>query len=360
MDKEKVSLICFGDYLLEDSFVYSSSFKDFKNLFKNRDAITFNLETTVSDKNGEKLDKAFNFKTPSKNLFNFNENVNKDVICNIANNHIMDFGEQCFYDTINNLTEAKISFTGVSTSLKIQEGISFEKINNVDIAFIGGYSNCNIATSNNAKLTNIDENLYKKVEYAKRKAKYVIVHLHWGEELSLCHSPKQVDIAHKLVDSGANLILGHHPHVIQGIEKYNGAVIAYSLGNFQMMTYDYDYNSKFGIMLDVEFKDSKIDFKVIPLYIFDRDPIIISDHNSVEYNHYLKIKSKNEYFIENNNWFVYLLHACKPFMIDSNKAWKLRKEKGEKKLLLKKVKWFFSKRTIVMSIFWVISFLKKN
>lgn len=356
MSEKKISLLCFGDYLLEESFEESGGYEGFMKLFNDRDAITFNLETSVSDRSGKKADKAFNFKAPLKNLYNFNEKLNKDVICNIANNHILDYGEECFHETINNLKENKISYTGVSKSLETHDGVLIKKINGENIAFIGGYSTHNIETSEKVRLTNIDENIFKKVEYAKSKAKYVVIHLHWGEELSLCQTPKQVRIAHKLVDSGADLIIGHHPHVIQGIENYKGSVIAYSLGNFQMMTYDYDYNSKFGIMLDIELKESKIDFKVIPLYIAYRNPSIISDLDSAEYNYYLKIKLKNQYFMENNNWFVYLLHACRPFMIDSNKAWGIRKEKGEKKIFIKKIKWFFSKRTFIMSMFWIVNF----
>ena len=57
--------------------------------------------------------------------------------------------------------------------------------------------------------------------------------LHWGIEKAFYPSPKQVALAHKLIDSGATIILGHHPHVIQGIENYKSGLIAYSLGNFQ-------------------------------------------------------------------------------------------------------------------------------
>ena len=80
-----------------------------------------------------------------------------------------------------------------------------------------------------------------------------IVCIHWGHEFSEYPSPEQIDLAHRLVDSGAGAILGHHPHVVQGVESYKGAVIAYSLGNF---VFDMNWNEKTrsAFILKIEFR----------------------------------------------------------------------------------------------------------
>jgi len=76
------------------------------------------------------------------------------------------------------------------------------------------------------------ELMTREVAKASARADVVLVTLHWGDEFIEYPSPDQVAMAHALVDAGADVIIGHHPHIVQGIERYNGAVIAYSLGNF--------------------------------------------------------------------------------------------------------------------------------
>lgn len=129
MNKE-VNLICFGDCLLEDDFVYSNNKDEFIKLFNEHDILTFNIETTISDKVGKPSAKAFTFKSPVKNIETFAKNINSEIVCHIGNNHIMDFGVDCFYDTITNLEKNNISFTGFSKDLSIGEGITFKHIKN--------------------------------------------------------------------------------------------------------------------------------------------------------------------------------------------------------------------------------------
>jgi poly-gamma-glutamate synthesis protein (capsule biosynthesis protein) len=74
--------------------------------------------------------------------------------------------------------------------------------------------------------------ILEDVRALKARTDYVVVNFHWGEELATQPDPEQMRFAHQVVDAGADLIVGHHPHVLQGIELYRGATIAYSLGNF--------------------------------------------------------------------------------------------------------------------------------
>ena len=75
-------------------------------------------------------------------------------------------------------------------------------------------------------------NVKETLEELKKDVDVIVVSLHWGTEYAKSPSSAQIEIAHQIIDWGADLILGHHPHVIQKIEEYNGGVIVYSLGNF--------------------------------------------------------------------------------------------------------------------------------
>jgi poly-gamma-glutamate synthesis protein (capsule biosynthesis protein) len=74
--------------------------------------------------------------------------------------------------------------------------------------------------------------IVEDVKKLKKSVDYVVVNFHWGVERAALPDDWQVTLARRVVDAGADLIIGHHPHVLQGIERYNGSVIAYSLGNF--------------------------------------------------------------------------------------------------------------------------------
>jgi hypothetical protein len=88
-----------------------------------------------------------------------------------------------------------------------------------------------------------------------------IVSLHWGDEFVPLPSPYQQQLAHRLVDGGANLILGHHPHVLQLVEEYKGALIAYSLGNF-IFDQRWGPEVETGVILDVELSPAIQDWKL--------------------------------------------------------------------------------------------------
>jgi poly-gamma-glutamate synthesis protein (capsule biosynthesis protein) len=90
--------------------------------------------------------------------------------------------------------------------------------------------------------------------------------MHWGNEYVDRPSPDQIRLAHKIIDSGANMILGHHPHVLQGVEKYHNGVIAYSLGNFIFDMWQ-DKMKKSMILQCILSKQGVCNVEVIPVYI---------------------------------------------------------------------------------------------
>lgn len=139
-------------------------------------------------------------------------------ICNLANNHIYDCGDAGFRDTVNLLNEHGIKFCGEGYSEIID-------VRGMKIGFLG-YA----AWSDNDALR---ERITTDIHTLRNDgAEIVIVEFHWGRELAHISDAYQNSLAHFTADSGANIIVGAHPHVMQGIENYNGKIIAYSLGNF--------------------------------------------------------------------------------------------------------------------------------
>lgn len=143
----------------------------------------------------------------------------------IANNHTFDKGESAFAETQKYLNEAGIVQFGhprEASNLYVKA----EKINDIGIVWIG----LNEAVS---KYFDLEEAVALIIEIQKLYSDYqIIVNIHWGIEYKNSSNDFQKKIAHDLIDNGADLIIGHHPHTVQEIENYKGKLIIYSLGNF--------------------------------------------------------------------------------------------------------------------------------
>ncbi|GAA0071987.1 CapA family protein [Clostridium sardiniense] len=234
--KEEILLTAAGDFTLgtDDSFDkatslpaavsasgnnYSYLLKNVKDIFEGDDYTLVNLETTFTNSTN-KLDKGhaiqFHFKGPSEFAKILTSSSIEGVT--IANNHIYDYGKQGFNDTVNTLKNNKVDITG--------EGYVIEKeIKGIKFGFLG-YQ----AWDNGQK---IKDKISKDIKILKDKGTQVIIpYFHWGIEKDSKPSEYQIDLAHFAIDSGASMVLGSHPHVIQTLENYKGKLIAYSLSNF--------------------------------------------------------------------------------------------------------------------------------
>lgn len=189
-------------------------FSNVSAIFKNDDITVANLETTFTTAN-KKADKTFRFKGSPEYAKAFVLGSIEGV--NISNNHIYDYLEQGFEDTKATLTNVSVAYFGEGNSW-IKE-VKGQKIGFV--GYLGFY---------------YDESLLYQIASDIKKLKEqgctVVASFHWGVEGSYYPDDEQVLLAHHAIDSGADFVLGHHPHVIQGIENYNGRFIVYSMGNF--------------------------------------------------------------------------------------------------------------------------------
>lgn len=210
-------------------------FGNIKPFFDKADILFGNFESTLTDYPESAKDTSqnmtFAFRTPPVYAQMFKD-LGFDIL-NVANNHSMDFGEPGFSDTIKNIEQAGIKAIGQ------KDQILYKTVNGVSMAFIGfSYLPYHNAMQDLERAGAL-------VREAKQQAKIVVVSVHAGAEGSdQTHVNNQTEyffgedrgnsvaFAHALVDQGADLILGHGPHVPRAIEQYQGKLIAYSLGNF--------------------------------------------------------------------------------------------------------------------------------
>ena len=189
--------------------------KKVKKVFSKDDLTIVNLEGTLTNSTNRAV-KTFTFKGKKS----YTEILTKGSVeaVTIANNHTMDFGNQGFKDTKKAVRDAGIKCFGY-------DDISYKTIKGEKIAMIG----VNALPSQGKKDSYVKQ-LIKKAK--KKKPDLIIIYFHWGIEGDARPNSTQTHLAHKSIDWGADLVLGSHPHVLQGIEKYKGRYIVYSFGNF--------------------------------------------------------------------------------------------------------------------------------
>jgi len=143
---------------------------------------------------------------------------------NLANNHIFDYGEEGLEKTLYFLDKNNIPYCGINHK--------FFKYKNYKILGFCSLVTNPVVSSNNYRLNILEEIDFEYLKKLKKDNSYLILILHWGLEEFLMPRFEDVILAHKLIDIGVDLIIGHHPHVIQPVEIYKNKYIFYSLGNF--------------------------------------------------------------------------------------------------------------------------------
>lgn len=182
-------------------------------VFSQDDITIVNFEGTLTN-SAKRARKTFTFKGPKK-YASILKKGSVEVV-NLANNHSKDFGKTSFTDTQKTMKANKIGYCYNTT-------INYQTVKGVKTAFLG-FNALEKVTKKQVK---------SAIAQAKnKKAKIIIVSFHWGIERKYYPNTKQKSLGHYAIDCGASLVLGHHPHVLQGIEQYKGRYIVYSLGNF--------------------------------------------------------------------------------------------------------------------------------
>jgi len=205
-------------------------------VFRDADLAMINLESPFSRLGAPQEGKDFAFRSNPDDLGYLRDILGIDVV-SLANNHTLDYGVNAFLDTLVNLDEYGIGYTGGGENLEAAMCPFVAEAGGRTIAFLGASQHSPWAwralENSPGLLFAYDTTLLvQAIQDCKEKYDLVIVYLHWGVEYSTQITNIQRNTAHILIDAGADAIIGAHPHVIQSFEVYNGKPIAYSLGNF--------------------------------------------------------------------------------------------------------------------------------
>ena len=230
MDPVSLTLSVVGDCTLgtDEYFDYDTSLNAYyenygadyfmanvKSIFSKDDLTIANFEGTLTEST-EREDKQFAFKAPAyyANILT----AGSVEAVNTANNHSHDYGEESFNDTLKALDTANILHFGYDET-------AVTEVKGVKVGLVGIYElNDHLGR---------EEQLKQNIAKVKQDgAQLIVVIFHWGNEKEEVPDENQKTLGHLAIDEGADLVCGHHPHVLQGIEEYKGKNIVYSLGNF--------------------------------------------------------------------------------------------------------------------------------
>ncbi|MCM3291533.1 CapA family protein [Paenibacillus sp. MER 180] len=243
-----------------------------KSLLQDADLAIGNLETPLTTGGSPADNKLFVYKSSPKMAQAMAE-AGIDIV-NLANNHSMDQGEEGLLDTFKALKSANVAYIGAGSNSKEAYTPHIVERNGIKLAFLGlsrvipddtWYAWKNkpgVATT----YEGTKERAAEAIKSAKKEADIVVVIAHWGEERTDEPNAKQKELAKLFVDSGADLIVGGHPHVVQGFEQQKNSWIAYSMGNF-IFTQAENPKTWETMALQAECKkDGKCELKMTPFF----------------------------------------------------------------------------------------------
>jgi hypothetical protein len=292
-----------------------------RGILADKDILFANLETTLSTE-GERAEKHHVIFTPPGQASYLKE-TGFDVV-SVANNHTLDMGPTGFANTLEALAATGIAFAGGSTVRHPSADAVIER-SGMRIGFLA-YTIGRFALPPGTVVNKlVEEKIVADIRALKKSCDHVAVSLHWGVELVFYPSPEQVRLAHRLIDAGATLILGHHPHTIQAVERYRGGLIAYSLGMLQ-----FDPNWPHGIshdsfVLSIDIGRNGVDgYRAIPIMV--DDDFVPSPAEPADAQRILRFVSDvsapvNEGRISNRWWFEQI---AEPYMKMNLESYRLR------------------------------------
>ncbi|MEK7619391.1 MAG: AmmeMemoRadiSam system protein B [Patescibacteria group bacterium] len=255
-DTRSDTLLAVGDIMLGRSveslmkrFGSDYPFTDTKTLLKSSRVVVGNLEGPITTDHRQTPDGSLHFSFPSSTAA---------VLANtgfthlsLGNNHTGDAGLQNLAFTRKTLKQAGLTPFGDPRTINEADGVAHINLDGIPASLLSIN-----AARQNAPISHTQ----KLIAQEKKSGNRVIVFIHWGSEYSLTPNVGQREMAHAAINAGADMIIGHHPHVVQSIERYRGRIIVYSLGNFIFDQYfSPDTQEGLAVLLD------RIGLNLIPL-----------------------------------------------------------------------------------------------
>ncbi len=250
----------------------ASVFAEVKPFFESAHLAFVNSEGPISDTGTRATWKEYTFRARPA-LLDGLVSAGIDLV-SLANNHSVDYGTKALLDTFARLDQAGISYAGAGADAAAASAPAFRATPAGIVAVLaftdiipGGFTATSDTPGVNATTPDRD-NLLAAVSAAKENADFVIVSFHWGTEYQSRANQDQRKLAHQVVDAGADLVLGHHPHVIQGLELYRNRLIAYSLGDFVWDHYSRETGETFILRVTVP-RQGPPSAEIVPVYLDD-------------------------------------------------------------------------------------------
>lgn len=278
-EPDSITLVATGDLLLGGSAEatvnkhgYDYPFRDISDILRSADIAMANLEAPLTRQSDPVADKRYTFKVDPEAAAAM-QRAGLTVLT-LANNHIGDFGPEGVTDTIAALRPHGLRYTGAGADLKQARRPTALATEHGSVGFLA-YSNT-LPKSFYAKADRpgtapgYAEFIRKDIRRLREFVDYVVVSFHWGAELMTEPKDYQQRLARIAIDSGAQVVIGHHPHVLQGVEFYNGGVIYYSLGNFAFGSYS--RNATTGGLARVTLAEGGVkSAEILPLNVANHD-----------------------------------------------------------------------------------------
>ena len=270
-EKKQVKIILVGDIMLDRGVEYmveKHGNNDFKfpflkiaDRFNKADIVFGNLESVISDK-GFNVGSIYSFRASPEAIKGLE--FSGFNVLSLANNHAFDYTRAALEDCLTRLSDAQINYVGAGFTEKQAFSPVIKKINETKIGFLA-YTNFGseswLAGDEKSGIARISEKDFDKIEKniktAKEGSDILIVSLHAGEEYTQKLTEFQINFSKMAIKAGADIVAGHHPHVVQKHEQYENGWIFYSLGNF-IFDQGFSEETMTGQMVEILIEDKKI------------------------------------------------------------------------------------------------------
>jgi gamma-polyglutamate biosynthesis protein CapA len=219
--------------------------------FSKDPAVIGNFESAVSPVHVQTPENVMRFSVAEEYVAAFGENFTH---ASLANNHSLDYGESGYLNAVTLLQKYGVSVFGHNTVIS-KDSISYIETMRGKVAIIGINATQRIPE---------EQEIISVCEAAKRRADFQVVYIHWGDEYAVSHSETQRVLAEVLIKSCADLIVGHHPHVVQDIDLIQGVPVVYSLGNYIFDQYFSDDVTK-GLVVVLRLEEEVPFLELVPV-----------------------------------------------------------------------------------------------
>jgi Tol biopolymer transport system component len=283
--KEPVTFLAAGDMLMgwyvNDVYIKKEGpeylFRRIADLTRSADIAFGNFENPMTNR-GESVTWCCKFRA-SPDAVKGLTYAGIDVV-NLANNHMGDYGADAVADTLKTLEQNGIGYIGAGRDRNAARSPWITTTQGVKIAILGYNeigASAYAATNQQAGTAWIEmDNVVAEIKRAKSQADFVIVSFHWGSEFTVHANKSQQDMARRAAEAGADLIVGHHPHVVQGVGFFNDVFVNYSIGDFVYSQPTRPATGE-GIILRAVIEGSALkQVQMIPIYIDRAQPYVIS------------------------------------------------------------------------------------